>query len=317
MRVVVLRNQDYSLIESENQEMDAVCDYIAGNLRNDGYEASVMRVETMAEIEVTFTKHKPDAVFNMIEWFYGSDAMAYLPLGLLELLKIPVTGCPAKAFVLSCDKILCKQLLKAHGLPTPPLYGDGSGYEGRYMIKSVGEHASFGLGPECVVDSVAEVPAMLARKRAEYPKADWFAEGYIHGREIHVSLLETAEGVEALPVSEIAFVDYPEGMARILDRDAKWTEGSFSFENTERQFNPLDDSMRKAMEIARRCWEVFHFRGFARVDFRVDAAGNPYVIDLNTNPSLEPEAGFLAAIDESGRDRAKIFGHLVERALAG
>lgn len=316
MRVVVLRNYEYSLLESENREMDEVCDYIAGCLRDYGHEASVMRCETLAEIETIMKREKPDAVFNMIEWFYGSDAKAYLPVGLLQTLKIPVTGCPAEAFLLTCNKMFCKRLLKASNIPTAPYYGDGTNHPGPYIVKSTGEHASFGLDAGSVVKTAAEVPALLAKKQAEWPDAQWFAEVYIEGRELHVSMLETAEGVVALPVSEIVFEDYPEGMARILDRDAKWTEGSFSFEHTARYFNPSDASMQKATEIAKRCWEVFGFRGFARVDFRVDAAGDPYVIDLNTNPSLEPEAGFLAAVDESGRCRKETLAHLVERALA-
>ena len=45
-------------------------------------------------------------------------------------------------------------------------------------------------------------------------------------------------------------------------------------------------------ETACRCWKIFGLRGYARVDFRVDAAHRPWVLEINANPCISPDAGF-------------------------
>ena len=53
-------------------------------------------------------------------------------------------------------------------------------------------------------------------------------------------------------------------------------------------------------DIALRCWDVFGLAGYARVDFRVDRGGNPYILEINANPCLSPDAGFAAAVARAG-----------------
>ncbi len=78
---------------------------------------------------------------------------------------------------------------------------------------------------------------------------------------------------------EIRFIDYPKGKYKVVDYQAKWDEESFEYLHTERSSisprrNPL---LRQLSEIADRCWRAFG-RGYARVDFRVDPDGQPWVL---------------------------------------
>ena len=52
--------------------------------------------------------------------------------------------------------------------------------------------------------------------------------------------------------------------------------------------------------LALECWRIFGLRGYVRIDFRVDRAGQPWILEINTNPCLSPEAGYVAAMDEAG-----------------
>jgi D-alanine-D-alanine ligase len=64
---------------------------------------------------------------------------------------------------------------------------------------------------------------------------------------------------------------------------------------------PEDDGLVKTLvSISRECWTTFELRGYARVDFRVDGAGRPWVLEINTNPCISPDAGFMAAADRAG-----------------
>ena len=117
-----------------------------------------------------------------------------------------------------------------------------------------------------------------------------------------------------LPPAEIVFDGYPPGKPRIVGYRAKWDAESFEYRHTVRSFEferrdaPLVDSLRS---LALRCWELFGLRGYARVDFRVDAAGRPWILEVNANPCLSPDAGFAAAAARAGLS----FERVVERIV--
>ena len=98
-------------------------------------------------------------------------------------------------------------------------------------------------------------------------------------------------------------MDFPADKPRIVGYAAKWAEDSFECRHTVRRFvdqrqeGPL---CRQLGEIALRCWDVFQLRGYARVDFRVDSSGQPWVLEINANPCISPDAGFAAALAERG-----------------
>ena len=65
-------------------------------------------------------------------------------------------------------------------------------------------------------------------------------------------------------------------------------------------------------DLSKRCWSLFQLRGYARVDFRVDEAGQPWVLEVNTNPCISKQAGFLAAAAQAGLKQSDV----VDRILA-
>jgi D-alanine-D-alanine ligase len=176
------------------------------------------------------------------------------------------------------------------------------GFAGPYIVKSVWEHASIGIDEASVVETPHKAAA-VARKRQRRYGGEWFAERFIEGREFNLSLLGGADGVELLPPAEMLFVDYPAGKRCIVDYAAKWHAGSFEFRNTVRRFDfAVDDRplLTELGAIAKSCWRLFGLRGYARVDCRVDAAGRPWVLEVNINPCLSPDAGFTAALERRG-----------------
>src|SRR5262245_29885569 len=60
------------------------------------------------------------------------------------------------------------------------------------------------------------------------------------------------------------------------------------------------------------CWNLFGLSGYARFDFRVDPTGKPFVIDVNPNPFLAPDAGFAADAAEAGFSFQDLIGRIVE-----
>ena len=64
------------------------------------------------------------------------------------------------------------------------------------------------------------------------------------------------------------------------------------------------------------CWEGFGLSGYARVDFRVDAAGKPWVLEVNANPCIAADAGFIAAAHRAGIALEQVVEHIVQAALS-
>ena len=90
------------------------------------------------------------------------------------------------------------------------------------------------------------------------------------------------------------------GKPRLVGYRAKWDESfvrvsqhGASLRGRARRSRVLCAALRA---IASRCWDIFGLRGYARVDFRVDADGRPWVLEVNANPCLSPDAGFAAAL---------------------
>lgn len=275
-------------------------------------------LKTIADI---LTEWKPDLAFNLVESVEGSGCLIHLSPSILDFLEIPYTGSPTDAVFITSNKLLTKKILMGAGIPTPgflTVENDGQHeiFSGDpYIIKSVWEHASLGIDQTSVV--LIKEPRQIFHEmmhRREKPGGEYFAERYIEGREFNISLLASEEGPEVLPPAEILFHDYPDGKWKIVDYKAKWDPLAFEYHHTRRhfEFSESDQVLLYRLAVtAKRCWQLLGLRGYARVDFRVDKDGEPWVLDINANPCLSPDAGFMAAVLRGGLD----FGQVVERIV--
>jgi D-alanine-D-alanine ligase len=262
---------------------------------------------------------RPAFVFNLVESVEGLGRLIHLAPALYESLGLPYTGAGSEAMYLTSNKPLAKRLLAAAGIATPEGVEPATqglpapAFAGPYIVKSVWEHASIGIDESSVVEDARKLAA-VARKRQRRFGGEWFAERFIEGREFNLSLLGGPDGVELLPPAEMLFRDYPQGKRRIVDYAAKWHAGSFEFCNTVRrfEFDEADQSLLGRLEdVAKACWRLFGLSGYARVDFRVDAEGRPWVLEVNVNPCLSPDAGFAAAAARRGLDLAAVLRRII------
>jgi D-alanine-D-alanine ligase len=121
-----------------------------------------------------------------------------------------------------------------------------------------------------------------------------------------------------LPPAEIDFSAFPPDKPRIVGRQAKWEEASFDFQNTPRRFDfsPADQPLvERLSRLARDTWTLFGLRGYVRVDFRVDLAGEPWILEINANPCLSPDAGFAAALAQASIPFPRAVARILEDAF--
>jgi D-alanine-D-alanine ligase len=239
----------------------------------------------------------------------------------LDQLGIHYTGATTEAVFLTSNKIVAKRLLTGSAIPTPPwhtkqnLQNGCPLVPGTYIIKSVWEHGSVGLDDKSKVSVSSPTDLLGALQRGEGElSGECFAEAFVEGREFNFSLLEMGKAPQVLPPAEILFREFPPGKAKIVGYCAKWEADSFEYTHTPRSFDfseedvPLLDELA---EIALTCWDLFALRGYARVDFRVDAAIRPWVLEVNTNPCLSPDAGFVAATERAGLAFEEVIEHII------
>ena len=262
----------------------------------------------------------PQLVFNLVESLEGQDRLASLAPALLDWLGLAYTGSRTEAIFLTSSKLLTKERLRAAGIPTPAwaeasAAGCEPGFAPPYIVKSVWEHASIGLTGSSVARDGGSLAGELRRRAAAGPARSRFVEAYVEGREFNLALLEGPGGPQVLPPAEIEFHAYPDGKPRIVDYAAKWDGDSAEYRQTPRRFDypPADQELLENLRrTALACWRVFELGGYARVDFRVDTAGRPWVLEVNTNPCLSPDAGFLAAASRAGLDPTEVVRRILE-----
>ena len=284
---------------------------IAATLGQLGYDPAVVPVDLdLAKLETCLLEMAPHVVVNLVESLEGRGQLIGVVPALLESLRLPFTGCASQALALTSHKLGAKRVLARAGVPTPPVFENGAA--GSWIVKSVWEHASLGIDDSSVAEAAA-VERVLAARQAEFG-GDWFAERFVPGRELNVALLATADGVRVLPVAEIRFEGFPANKPAIVGYAAKWHEDSFEYRNTVRTFAVEPQLCRQAQRVALECWELFGLDGYARVDFRVDAAGEAWVLEVNANPCLSPDAGFAAALEAAGLEYSQAIAQLVADA---
>ncbi|MBI1238811.1 MAG: D-alanine--D-alanine ligase [Alphaproteobacteria bacterium] len=290
---------------------------VAATLEALGYRSETLRVGLDLSPLGALAARQPYAVFNLVEALEGSSALAHLPVAVMEELRLAVTGVSARAMAVVQDKLATKARLLECGLPAAPAFTGGEPVPSGLpvIVKSVREHASLGLDAGSVVPG-AEAAALIAERSATYG-TPFFAEAYLEGREFNLSVLETAEGPAVLPIAEMCFIDFPDAAPRIVDYAAKWDSASAVYHGTQRAFGleerePALAERLRALSLA--AWEAFSLNGFARVDFRLDAGGNPFILEVNANPGLAPDAGFAAAAGKAGLSYGDLIAALIDAA---
>lgn len=250
-------------------------------------------------------EHKPDAVINLSEGFLGDSSLEMHVPAILEMLSIPYTGSHPLALGLCQNKGLAKAVLKANNIPTPK-YQVMSGADALkrglkfpLFVKPLREDASIGIAKSSFVRNMEEL-----RNRVEYVNRVYgqpaLVEEYIGGREFNVSILGNEEPM-VLPISEIIFEF--EGEPKIVDYAAKWLKDSEEYVKT-RPVCPakMDEKLKVAVErIALKAYKALGCRDYARVDIRLkEDTGTPYVLEVNPNPDISPEAGFVRSLKAAG-----------------
>jgi D-alanine-D-alanine ligase len=263
-------------------------------------------------------------VCNLLEAPPGRPQLNAAATAALGLLGVPFTGSSAAALWLTTDKLATRALLADRGLPVaaggrldpdePALLAH---VPPPWILKPAWEDASVGLDGDPVCSDPAQALERARSLATRFPGQPVLLEHFLPGREFNVSMLAGEGGVETLPVAEIAFVDFPPGVPALVGYEAKWLIGSFEETHTVRRFPGSEDAtlLTRMRPLAVAAWEVCGLSGYGRVDLRLDEAGLPVILEVNTNPCLSKGAGFMAAASQAGLSPGDVVRRIVESAV--
>jgi len=293
---------------------------VTSTLRQLGHDVRCVGVlDSLTELRSAIADWEPDIVFNLLEEFDGIVTYDQHVVAFLELMRQPYTGCNPRGLLLSRDKTLAKQLLAFHRIATPQFAVFRRGAPVHVprklrfplFVKSTVEDASLGIAQASVVEDGARLKERIAFVH-EQIKSDALVEEYIQGRELYVGVMGN-ERLTRLPVWEMVFGSMPDSLAAIATRKVKWDKRyQAKYGITTHAAEDLPPAVLTALDrLSRRIYRALGLSGYARMDFRVNAAGQVYVLEANANPNLEAAEDFA----ESARAAGTPYGELLERLM--
>jgi D-alanine-D-alanine ligase len=289
-------------------------------LRQLGHEARALGVQDeFLPIRDAVEEFKPHVVFNLLEEFHHNVLFDQNVVSLLELLRVPYTGCNPRGLVLARSKSLSKKLLAYHRIPFPDFLVVPRGHRTRrpkklefpLIVKSLMEHSSYGISQASKVEDDEKLAERVTFVH-ESIGTDAIAERYIEGREIYVGVIGN-DRLVALPPIELVFENMPANAALIatakvkhdLAYQAKRGIALKAVEGLE------PEVMERIARFAKRIYHTLELDGYARIDFRLSSDNVPYFLDANPNPDISDGEELASAAALVGMS----YGDLISRIL--
>lgn len=251
-------------------------------------------------------KFLPDVIYNFVESIEGNARFEIYVTGIYELLGISYTGNNPLCLANCLIKNRTKQILISQNIPTPNYFLIKKeqkineikiNLKYPVILKLATEDASIGISENSVVYNHEELKKQIKYLIKNFNQ-DILAEEYIRGRELNVAFLDGT----ILPISEINFNGLPQDLPAIVTYEAKWSPETVYYKFS----NPicpaiLDEEIKtKVIKIAIEAYNALECRDYARVDIRLSEDNIPYVIEVNPNPDISPDAGFVRAAKAAG-----------------
>ena len=221
------------------------------------------------------------------------------------------TGSPTNCLSLTLNKAHTKGLLSGSRLAVPEgiLVGPGAPVEadqvlvGPLIVKPVAADASEGIEADgCVFEGFGPGVQQAVERIHQRFAQPALVEQLVGSRELNVSLVRRGRRVEVLGIAEIDFSAFGPDRPRIVDYAAKWRPDTFEYHHTPRIIPaPLSAELAgRVREVSLKAWRAVGCEDYARVDLRADDDGRLWVLEVNANPDISPDAGFAAAVAAAG-----------------
>lgn len=287
-----------------------------------GHEVRVITVhDELQAVRKCITAWQPHIAFNLLEDFAGDGALDFYVVSYLDMAGIPFTGCNPRGMMLARDKALSKKILHYHRIKVPEFRIFPYGRKPKLhklknlpypmIVKSNIEQGSVGISQASFVNNEKELLERVKHLHA-MTHGDAIAEQYIDGRELYVGVLGNNR-LEVLPIRELSFDDKASREQRIATYNVKWNDKyrekiGFKYGFATGMQNGTGTRIAK---LAKRIYRKLLLSGYARLDLRMDARGDIYVLEANPNAAITHDDELALAAKKAGYR----YEQLIERLL--
>jgi D-alanine-D-alanine ligase len=289
-----------------------------------GHEVRVVGVyDDLAPVRQCIEEWKPQIAFNLIEDFAGVSAFDYYMVSYLAMMKIPYTGCNPRGLVLARDKALSKKLLAFHRIAVPEFTVFPCGRKVQpakkmhypVIVKSLTEEGSVGIAQASFVENVEQLKERVTLIHEKF-QGDAIAEQYIDGRELYVTVLGNTR-LTVLPIRELAFRETPEKRPRLATYKVKWDPKYRERWGIDYGFatNLPDGLEQRVINLCKRIYRVLDLSGYARIDLRMTAEGELYVLEANPNPGIARDEDSTLSAKKAGMTYKEFIQTLLQHGL--
>jgi D-alanine-D-alanine ligase len=294
------------------------------SLRSMGHEVLPLGVhDDLGDIRRAATEWKPHIAFNLLEGFDDVVIFDQNVVSHLELLKLPYTGCNPRGLLLARDKSLSKKLLAYHRIRVPEfdVFRIGRPIKRSkrlafpLIVKSLTQEASIGISQASVVDSDEKLRERVAFVHESIGTAA-IVEQYIEGRELYVALLGN-QVLQALPVWELFFTNMPAEVKRIATDRVKWSvkyQKKYGIESGPAR-DLAEGLSADIQHLCKRAYRALELSGYARIDLRLDASGQAWLLEANPNPQIAKGEDFSASAERAGLSYEALLQRIINLGL--
>jgi D-alanine-D-alanine ligase len=256
-----------------------------------------------------------DLVFSIAEGVKGRSREAQVP-ALCELFDQPYLFSDPLTSAASLDKAVAKRLVRDAGVPTPAFMvatSDASELVGwnefPAFVKPIAEGTGKGCEAASVVKTPQELAAFAAKLLTRYHQPV-LVETYLPGREFTVGIVGNGEYATVLGVCEILLREDAEANVYSL-YNKELCEDLVIYQRAE------DDEAMAAARHALAAYYALECRDTARIDFRSNAAGEPYFLEANPLAGLHPHHSDLPILAaQNGVRFVELIGMILDAGLA-
>lgn len=257
-----------------------------------------------------------DAALDIAEGYGSRNREAWAPV-LLEMLEIPALGSDALTLSLSLDKAWTKDVVGAAGVPAPPHAVLRSGEEARHaaapgpfplFVKPRWEGTAKGIAATSRVEDGEALVREVERIVRLY-RQPALVEPFLSGPEYTVTVVGN-DPSRALPVLQRAL----ERRTGIGLHALEGAPGASVHDHVLP--GALDAALEKRLgELALTAFGALECRDFARVDFRLDARGEPFFLEINPLPTFAPDGSFGILAELEGRPLPELLAEVIAGGL--
>ena len=281
---------------------------VVSTLKKLGHEVRPLGVKSdLGVIRAAIEEWHPHIAFNLLEEFDGVSIYDQNVVSYLELLHVPYTGCNPRGLMLARDKALTKKVLSFHRIPYPDFMVVAQGRSVKrpkelvfpLIVKSISEESSLGISQASIVEDDEKLKDRVVFIHQSVGTGA-LIEQYIDGREFYVGVMGNGH-LQVLPVWELMMDKLPGDAKRIATERVKWSrkyQDKYGI-RSEEATNLPEGKACEIQDLAKRVYRALGLSGYARIDLRMDAAGNVYVLEANPNPQIAHDEDFADSAEKA------------------